>query len=110
MSGVEIQYIAVLVRTLTCDIPTLLNACIYTTVLHKTDKFPGKMTFFLLNFKLIIQKYALLICFADYYWKGILFLSNEVFAWEPQTRSSLEISSPGPCVGKIILVGILWTF
>ena len=30
MSGVEIQYIAVLVRTLICDIPTLLNACIYT--------------------------------------------------------------------------------
>ena len=85
MSGVEIQYIAVLVRTLTCDIPTLLNACIYTTVLHKTDKFPGKMTFFLLNFKLIIQKYALLICFAEFDF------SNEVFAWEPQTRSSLEI-------------------
>ena len=28
-----------------------------------------------------MQKYALLICFADYYWKGILFLSNEVLAW-----------------------------
>ena len=29
VSGVKIQYIVVLARTLTCDIPTLLNACIY---------------------------------------------------------------------------------
>ena len=34
-----------------------------------------------------MQKYALLICFADYYSNGILFLSNEVLAYEPQTHS-----------------------
>ena len=36
-------------------------------MLHKIDEFPGKMTFFINFEKCLMQKYALLIFFAEYY-------------------------------------------
>ena len=43
-------------------------------MLHKIDEFPGQMVFFI-----FLQKYALLISFAEYYgFPEIFALSNEV--------------------------------
>ena len=52
-------------------------------MLHKIDEFTGKMTFFINFEKFFMQKYALLIFFAEYYGlpeTEIFFSDNLIFA------------------------------